>query len=299
MTDEFFPDWDRNTRLPIPRPPEGSCDCQFHIFHDDIGKYPAKPNAYYQPLKGAGFGDAQGMLRALGFSRGVIVHAMPYDTDHTLLIDTLESLGEEGRKHIRATGIIKDNVSDATLARLDSLGVRGARFNVGKKYAEGTPLASVKKSIERARELGWHAKLHITGEDVLDFSDFLLSIKNIPIVVDHMAHLHLEDGLEQPACRWLLDRLKTNENWWMMMSNGNRDSKMEVGFDDAVPFGRIFLEAAPDRMVWGSDWPHVRWRKTRMMNDAETVELLYRYADQDAGLIRKVLVDNPSRLYGF
>ena len=149
----------------------------------------------------------------------------------------------------------------------------------------------------RSQELGWHAKLHITGEDVLDFSDFLLSIKNIPIVVDHMAHLHLEDGLEQPACRWLLDRLKTNENWWMMMSNGNRDSKMEVGFDDAVPFGRIFLEAAPDRMVWGSDWPHVRWRKTRMMNDAETVELLYRYADQDAGLIRQVLVDNPSRLY--
>lgn len=299
MNEEVFPDWDRNTRMPNPEPPVGSCDCQFHIFHDDTAKYPPKPNAYYQPLKGASFEYAKGMLRALGFSRGVIVHAMPYDTDHSLLIDTLDSLGETGRRNIRATAIIKDNVTDKTLERLNGLGVRGARFNVGKRYAEATPLASVKKSMDRAREIGWHAKLHITGEDVLDFADFLSGIKNIPLVIDHMAHLHLEDGLEQPACRWIVDRLKNDENWWMMMSNGNRDSVMEVGFDDAVPFGRLFLEAAPDRMVWGSDWPHVRWRKKRMMNDAETVELLYKYADHDAELIRKVLVDNPARLYAF
>ena len=299
MSEEVFPDWDRNTRLPNPAPPQGSCDCQFHIFHDDTVKYPPKPNAYYQPLKGASFEEAQGMLRAMGFSRGVIVHAMPYDTDHSLLIDTLESLGEEGRKNIRATAIIKDNVTDSTLDRLNSLGVRGARFNVGKRYAETTPLASVKNSMDRAREIGWHAKLHITGEDVLEFADFLTGVKNLPLVIDHMAHLHLEEGIDQPACRWIVDRLQNDENWWMMMSNGNRDSVMETGFDDAAPFGRTFLQAAPDRMVWGTDWPHVRWRKKRMMNDAETVELLYRYADQDTELIRKVLVDNPARLYGF
>jgi predicted TIM-barrel fold metal-dependent hydrolase len=90
-----------------------------------------------------------------------------------------------------------------------------------------------------------------------------------------------------------------NEGWWMMLSNGNRDSKMESGFDDAVPFGRMFVAAAPDRMIWGTDWPHVNWRKSRMMNDAETVELLYRYVDNDQALVKTILVDNPARLHGF
>ena len=100
------------------------------------------------------------------------------------------------------------------------------------------------------------------------------------------------------ACRWLLNMLK-NHGWWMMLSNGNRDSKQESGFDDAVPFGRAFIAAAPDRMIWGTDWPHVNWRKSRMMNDAETVELLYRYVDNDQALLQKILVDNPARLHGF
>jgi 2-pyrone-4,6-dicarboxylate lactonase len=299
MTEEVFPDWDRNTRMPTPAPPAGSCDCQFHIFHDDLAKYPAKPDALYQPLKGSSFDDAQGMLKAMGFSRGVIVHAMPYDTDHSLLIDTLAALSPEARRNTRATAIIKDSVSDATLERLNALGVRGARFNVGRKYAENTSLETVRRSMDRAREIGWHAKLHINGDDVLDFADFLMGIKNLTMVIDHMAHLHFADGFNQAPFLWILERLKQDENWWMLCSNGNRDSKFSQGFDDAVPYGAAFIAAAPDRMVWGSDWPHVRWRKDRMMNDAEAVELLYRYVDNDAALIKKVLVDNPARLYGF
>ncbi len=299
MSEEIFPDWDRDTRMPGPPPPPGSCDCQFHIFHDDTKKYPAKPNAYYQPLKGSSYEDARGMLGAMGFSRGVIVHAMPYDTDHGLLIDTLEGLSPEGRRNTRATAIIKDNVTDATLERLNRAGVRGARFNIGRKYSESSPLDSVRRSMDRAREIGWHAKLHINGEDVLDFADFLNGVKNLTMVIDHMAHLHFADGLDQPAARWIVDKLKSDENWWMLCSNGNRDSTMQQGYDDAVPFGHAFIAAAPDRMVWGSDWPHVRWRGKRMMNDAEAVELLYRYVDNDAALIKKVLVDNPARLYDF
>ncbi len=297
--EEVFPDWDRNTRMPVPAPPPGSCDCQFHIFHDDVKKYPAKPNPLYQPLKGCSFEEAQGMLKGAGFSRGVIVHAMPYDTDHSLLIDTLEGLSPEDRRNIRATAIVKDNVADATLERLNELGVRGARFNVGRKYAESFSMASVRRSMDRTREIGWHAKLHINGEDVLDFADFLTSVKNLTMVIDHMAHLRFSGGLEQPACRWIIERLKRDENWWMLCSNGNRDSVYDEGFDDAVPFGHAFISAAPDRMVWGSDWPHVRWRKARMMNDAEPVELLYRYVDNDPAIIKKVLVDNPAKLYGF
>lgn len=293
-----FPDWDRDTRMPVPPPPPRSCDCQFHIF-EDPRKYPPKPDAFYPPPPGTTFADAQSMLSKLGFSRGVIVHPMPYDTDHTLLVDTLEGLGPQGRRSIRATAIIKDNVSDATLARLNELGVRGARFNIGRRYAEASPLDQVKRSMDRAREIGWHVKLHIDGDDVLGFADFLNGIQNLTIVIDHMAHLHFSAGLDQAPLRWIADKLNSDENWWVLCSNGNRDSKFESGYDDAVPFGKAIIAAAPDRMVWGSDWPHVNWRKARMMNDAEAVELFYRYVDNDPALIRKVLVDNPARLYGF
>ncbi len=291
-----FPQWVRETRAPNPLPPPKSCDCQFHIYGDPA-KYPPKKNAYYQPPD-ATFEHMQGVLKILGIERGVIVHPMPYDTDHTLLIDTLEGMGPQGRKNFRATGIIKDNVTDATLQQLDGLGVCGARFNIGKRYEETTPRDMVMRSMGRAREIGWHARLHVAADDIEADSSFLETFKDIICVVDHMAHLHFEKGLDQPAAKWLVNMMK-NEGWWMMLSNGNRDSKMDSGWDDAVPFGRMFIEAAPDRVVWGTDWPHVQWRKKRMMNDGETVELLYRYVDNDQQLLKKILVDNPARLHGF
>ena len=91
---------------------------------------------------------------------------------------------------------------------------------------------------------------------MLDFADFLTGIKDLKLVIDHMAHLHFEDGLDQPQAKWIIERLKNDENWWMLCSNGNRDSRMERDYLDAVPFGHAFIAAAPDRMVWGSDWPH-------------------------------------------
>jgi 2-pyrone-4,6-dicarboxylate lactonase len=291
-----FPTWVRETRAPVPLPPPKSCDCQFHIYGDPA-KYPPRKDALYQPPE-ATFADMRGVMKTLGIERGVIVHPMPYDTDHRLLIDTLEALTLEERANFRATGIIKDNVPDLMLEELDRLGVCGARFNVGRRYEGVQSRAAIQRSIDRARAIGWHARLHVAGDDIEADSGFLDSIRNITCVVDHMGHLRFERGLDQPPCRWLLDKLK-HEGWWMMLSNGNRDSKMESGYEDAVPFAQMFIAAAPDRMIWGTDWPHVNWRKRRMMNDAETLELLYRYVDNDAALIGKILVDNPARLHGF
>jgi len=291
-----FPSWVRETRAPVPLPPPKSCDCQFHIYGDPA-KYPPKKDALYQPPQ-ATFEDMRGVLKTLGIERGVIVHPMPYDTDHRLLIDALSGLAPPERANFRATCIVKDNVSDATLDEFDRLGVCAARFNVGRRYEGVQSRAAILRAIDRARALGWHARLHVAGDDIEVDSAFLDSIRNITCAVDHMGHLHFERGLDQPACRWLVNKLK-HEGWWMMLSNGNRDSRLESGYDDAIPFAQMFIQAAPDRMIWGTDWPHVNWRKARMMNDAETVELLYRYVDNDRELLQKILVDNPARLHGF
>ena len=141
-------------------------------------------------------------------------------------------------------------------------------------------------------------RLHLDPPDLIEFADVLTSIEDVPMVIDHMGRVDFSLGLDQPAMKLILDLLK-RPNWWMMASNGNRTSAMEKDWDDAVPYGMAFVEAAPDRVIWATDFPHVRWRKKRMMNDAEEVELFYRYVDHDAGLIKKVLVDNPARLHGF
>jgi len=210
-------------------------------------------------------------------------------------LHALESLKDRG--YYRGIGIVDDRVSDKELERMHAAGVRGARFNFVRFLALDQREAEVKRSMARLRELGWHARLHVNGDDLLNNSDLLRSIEDVPMVIEHFGHVGFEGGLDRPVLHWVLDMLK-QENWWMMVSNGNRDSKMDAGWDDALPYGKAFIEAAPDRTIWGTDWPHPQWTK-RMMNDAEEVELLYRYVDGDTTLLCKILVDNPARLYGF
>lgn len=286
--------WDRQPRMPAPPPPQGSCDCQFHIY-DDPATFPSRPNPPYPPIESATFNEAQKMHRAIGFDRGVIVHSAIYGSDHRLLLHALESLDDRDR--YRGIGIVDDRVSDTELERMHAAGVRGARFNFVRFLTLDQRESEVRRSMARLRELGWHARLHVNGDDLLDNSDLLRSLKDVPMVIDHFGHVGFEGGMDRPVIRWVLDMLK-QENWWVMVSNGNRDSKMDSGWDDAIAYGHAFIEAAPDRIIWGTDWPHPQWTK-RMMNDAEEVELLYRYVDGDETLLRKILVDNPARLHDF
>ena len=287
-------EWDKNPRMPVPAPPAGSCDCQFHIYGDPA-QFPPRANAPYPPIESATFNEAQRMHKAIGFSRGVIVHSAIYGSDHRLLLHALEGLNDRDR--YRGIGIVDDRVSDKDLERLHAAGVRGARFNFVRFFAMEQREAEVRRSMARIKELGWHARLHVNGEDLLENSALLRSLQDIPMVIDHFGHVGFDGGLDRPGIRWVLDSLKL-DNWWMMVSNGNRDSKFDAGWDDALPYGKAFIEAAPDRIVWGTDWPHPQWKK-RMMNDAEEVELLYRYVDGDQALLQKILVDNPARLHGF
>jgi predicted TIM-barrel fold metal-dependent hydrolase len=288
-------DWDRNTRSPVPLPPPKSCDCQFHIF-GDRAKYPFHIDTDY-PTPKATFADIRGVLKMLGLSRGVVVTSYRFDIDHSLLIDEFEALSAAERANFRAIGVVRDALGDQEMAKLNALGVCGARFNLGKRYKVANIAPEVRRSMARVREIGWHARLHMAGSDIPEWGEVLRAERDLNMSIDHMGHIDFSLGTDQPSVRWIMDRLKEG-NWWVMLSNGNRDSKMDAGWDDAVPLARTFIEAAPDRMIWGTDWPHTRWRK-RMMNDAEVVELLYRYVDNDQALLKKILVDNPAKLHGF
>ncbi|MFP6733543.1 MAG: amidohydrolase family protein, partial [Rhodospirillales bacterium] len=151
------------------------------------------------------------------------------------------------------------------------------------------------RSIDRIKEYGWHAKIHSAGDEWLELTDLLAKV-TIPVVIDHMGHPELGKGLNQPSIKMILNLLR-KENWWIMVSNGDRVSAEEHGWSDALPFARMLIEAAPGRSIWCTDWPHVQYTKP-MPNDAELVEFLYQVAP-DPVQRQNILVDNPARLLAF
>lgn len=280
------------TRPPSEPLPGNACDCQIHVY-GDRAKYPirvAKP--LYDPPD-ATLEHSQRMHRTLGVDRVVIVQASVYKTDHSLLVDVLRRVP---RDRYRGVAIIDDSVTDAELLRLHEAGVRGARFNFWKALGLDLDLQSFRRSLDRIRGYGWHAKIFFTPEQLVELHEEFTKIRT-PAVIDHMGQLDFSKGLAQPAARLLLGLL-AQENWWMMLSNADRWSASNAPpWSDAVPFARACYELAPDRCIWSTDWPHVNYEKP-MPNDADLVELLYRYfPDREAR--QKVLVDNPARLYGF
>jgi 2-pyrone-4,6-dicarboxylate lactonase len=179
-------EWDRYPRMPVPPPPRASCDCQFHIY-DDPAKFPPRANPPYPPIESATFAEARNMHKAIGFDRGVIVHSAIYGSDHRLLLHALEGLDD--REHYRGIGIVDDGVSDTELERMHAAGVRGARFNFVRFLTLDQREAEVRRSMARIRELGWHARLHVHGDDLLNNSDLLRSIQDVPMVIDHFGHV--------------------------------------------------------------------------------------------------------------
>jgi 2-pyrone-4,6-dicarboxylate lactonase len=284
-----FPQFDAATRAPLSGVPANSCDSQVHVFSQDVKRYPPSGKHIYDPPLGS-MDDAMRMHRALGLTRGVVVQATIYGTDNSLVADSIAN-----RPNYRGIAIIDDSVSDMELQRLHAAGVRGARFNFAEFLGIVPTPAEFRRSIARITELGWHARIHTSGDDLLDVADLLRDAR-CPIVLDHMAHLDFSRGLEQPAFLLALALLR-DDNFWVMLSSGDRGSVQESGWSDAVPFGTRFFAAAPDRSIWCTDWPHVRYRKP-MVNDGDLIGLLYRYIP-DPDHQKAVLADNPARLMRF
>jgi predicted TIM-barrel fold metal-dependent hydrolase len=276
--------FDPNTRTPKEAPPPNSCDSQFHISGEG---YKTRPGATYHSA-GATYEAARKMHKALGIDRGIIVQSTVYATDHTIVLDALKALGP----NYKAIGVIDDTLSDAHLADLKKAGVCGVRFSFGKRLNLIPSPELFARSAARCKELGWVLKINLPEEGLSPLVDTIKGLKDQPVVVDHMARVR---GTSDPNLNKMCDLLRQG-NVWLMMSNGHRVST-RPHFDEAVGVGKEYIKTNSDRLIWGSDWPHPL-HDEYMPNDADLLELFYRYTD-DAATRRKILVDNAARLFGF
>jgi len=286
---EYLP-FDPRPRAPHPLPPPQSCDSQFHVF-GPRERYPVRAGAAYE-MPSATIETAVAMHRTLGIERGVIVQATTYGADHQVVLDGLEAAGPDYRGC--ANAVVLTDCDDAYLDRLHRAGIRGARFT-RQGLGLAIPPAVVERSLARVKELGWYAKFQPELNGILDSLPLLRSL-DVPVIIDHMARPDAAQGIAEPnvvAVRELLRR----GNFWVMLSLSEKISKRGPPWDDVVPIARAFIETAPDRIVWGSDWPHPVSVK-QPPNEGDLMELLYRFAP-DASERKKILVDNPAELFGF
>ena len=267
--------------------PRGTCDTHVHIW-GPFDRFPLAKGAPYTPPERTS-DDLLALHGRLGVDRAVIVQTTVYKADNRAMLDGIAR--SNGRW--RGVALIDESFDDAAFRALHEGGVRGVRFGFVRHLGGVPDLALVRRTAARIAPMGWHLVLHLDAGNIPEFIDFFGEF-SLPVVVDHMGRVPVRDGLEQTPFRLLLELLK-RPNWWVKVSGAERISETGPPFADAIPFAQRLIAAAPDRVLWGTDWPHpnVRWEP----DEADLVDLLPRFAD--AAALQRVLVDNPARLYGF
>lgn len=280
---------DPNTRSPKYRPPAGACDSHCHIFGPG-DRYPYAADRSYTPPD-APLSRFKELQAVLGLSRAVLVNASCHGTDNTVIVD---AIAQSGGKY-RGIANADDSFTDRDFQRLHDAGFRGVRFNFVKHLGGLPDMEEFRHVVERIQPLGWHLDLHFDAVDLPAFDDMLRHLP-VPFIIDHMARVPTRDGLEQKPFQSLLALARNNDKCWVKISGSERISSGPP-FTDAVPFAQALIAAAPDRILWGTDWPHPNIARY-MPNDGDLVDLIPLMMP-DAATQQRVLVDNPHRLYHF
>jgi len=267
--------------------PPGAWDVHVHIFGPPE-RYPHVAKPHYTLPDGT-LSQYLSLMPQVGIERFVIVQPSYYGTDNSCLLDTLMNVGDLAR----GVAMIEPDISDAELDHLHRSGVRAVRLDLFKRARER--LAAIKSYITetaaRVSPLGWHLQFYAPGYLVRDLIQFFRTL-HIDFVIDHMGYMLEEDGLRSEDFSALLDLLGSG-HCYLKLSGAYRIAKQR-GYDIVEPVAKAIVDRAPDRAVWGSDWPHISYSDR---DTGELVNLLERWAPSERTR-RKILVDNPNRLFG-
>jgi 2-pyrone-4,6-dicarboxylate lactonase len=289
-------DWYDGPSKPHFVPPPGSVDAHCHVFGPSPD-FPFAPERKYTPCNASR--DQLFALRDhLGFSRNVIVQATCHGADNSAMVDACRASG--GRA--RGVATVKRSVSDEQLQALHDAGVRGVRFNFLKRLVDTTPPDELLEIAGRVAPLGWHVVLYFEAVDLPELLDFFNALPT-PLVIDHMGRPDVTQSVDGRAFETFIDFVDGNPNIWTKVSCPERLSETgppaldgeRSAYRDVVPFAKRIVETFPDRVLWGTDWPHPNL-KSHMPDDGLLVDVIPHIA-ATAELQQKLLVDNPMRLY--
>ena len=280
---------DPNPKKPRLRLPPLACDSHFHVFGPHQ-KFPYAPDRTFTPAD-ASKEDLFRLHAFLGFERGVFVQSTCHGHDHAALVDLLAA----GKGRYRGVALLEPSMSEAEVDRLDEAGVRGVRLHFYFPHL-GAPMPrdDMRKVIALAEPHGWHIAIHVGGDGIVDHYDFIVGIE-APVVIDHIARIEVSQGLNGRAFS-VLRRLVDRGNVWVKLSGTDRITREPYPYADAVPFARALAAHAPERVVWGTDWPHPNHKA--VPNDGELVDLIAEIAP-DERTRHRMLVENPAKLFGF
>ena len=286
---------DPNTRAPIWELPHGACDTHFHIFGPP-DKFPYSDARRYTP-PGSPLENYLKVQEITGLSRGIAVQPTAHGMDNSAI---LEAVGRS-KGTMRAVIRFNDDTTDTELDQYHAAGARGARFSLMSDRPGS--IETLSAALPRIERLGWSLVLHVEPNHFVDNQEFIRNIR-VPTVVDHMARCKPEDeGMNHPAFNLLLDLLK-DERFWVKIASVDKISAFRsalvpdyLPYSDTIPMGQAVIGAAPDRVIWGSDWPHGNiFEPGCIPNDGDLLNVLGAMAP-DKALRHKILVENPTRLY--
>lgn len=282
------------TEIPKLQAPANACDCHHHIY--DAGRFPPPADSSNPMVSQARVEEYQLLRKRLRTTRSVIVTPAPYVTDNRVTLDAIARLGGTAR----GVAVVRPEVTDAELKALDRGGIRGIRFSLNLSAAVRNPVTTldmVEPLSKRIAPLGWHVQINLAPEGIVA-AEPLWNRLPTPIVFDHIARIPGRAGTSHPAyavVRRLLDKGRT----WVKLSVSDGEGISEDGpptYADLARLGRELVKAAPERLVWGSNWPHPG--QTEKPDDAILFDMMGQWAPDDRTR-RRILVDNPAVLYGF
>ena len=279
--------WSSGTEPPKLKAPPNACDCHMHVYSS---RFPAAPNAELRPPDASA--DAHRLLqKRLGTTRTIVVNPSTYGTDNSCTLDAIAQFGAGAR----GVAVVDTSVTDAELKRLNDLGVRGIRFNLVQSGA--TTIDMVEPLSKRVNDLGWHVQIHMLGDAIVENADLFQRLPT-PVVFDHLARVPQPAGIDHPSFALVLKFLDKGRTW-VKLSGTYQDTRTgPPAYADVSKVARGYVKAAPERLVWASDWPHPTEKADAKPDDAVLFDLLADWAPDEA-IRNRILVDNPVALYGF
>jgi 2-pyrone-4,6-dicarboxylate lactonase len=276
-------------RRPTFQPPAGAVDAHCHVFGPGQ-LFPYAAERKYTPCD-ASRAQLQSLRDFLGFERNVIVQATCHGSDNRALIDALAH--SSGRA--RGVATVKPSISEAELQRLHAAGVRGVRFNFVKRLVDVAPPDELREIAARVAALGWHVVVYFEAQDLPELFSLFATLP-VTVVVDHMGRPDVSQPVDGPGFELFIRLLREHPHVWSKVTCPERLSRLgPPGYEDVVPFARRVVETFPDRVLWGTDWPHPNMTN-HMPDDGDLVDFIPKIAATHAAQ-QQLLVGNPMRLY--